>query len=185
MAGFYMNTTSAIVSNEGGSGDEASSFITISEALSILPPVLIMTFPLDPVRVNQNFSTTFVLSNPNPQRILTRVGFNDFLPEGLSFLQVVSDCPGFQFELSPEFLQVSEVSLQPGGVCVIQADLVASCAGQFTNTVDRVVSNQGIGPGSTAGIVVEPRTNHLNWAKHIYFHGDRRHKTRVRKNPCC
>jgi hypothetical protein len=92
---------------------------------------------------------------------LTGIGFNDFLPVGLSFLQVASDCLGFQFELSPEFLQVSNLSLQPGAICIIQADLVASCVGVFTNTVDQVVSEQGIGPGSSAEIVVDA-TKHLN-----------------------
>jgi uncharacterized repeat protein (TIGR01451 family) len=92
--GTKVNTTSAVTSNEGGTGSAATATLVVQGPQ---PPTLTKAFSPPTVRVGDTTRLTFTLTNPNPTLLLSRVTFADPFPGGLSVAAnpaVTSNCGG-------------------------------------------------------------------------------------------
>jgi uncharacterized repeat protein (TIGR01451 family) len=76
--GIKDNITSAVTSNEGGTGNTASTSLTVS---TVAPPAISKAFRAASIPVGKPGTTlTFTITNPNTSLTLTGVAFTDPLP---------------------------------------------------------------------------------------------------------
>src|SRR5207244_10840360 len=77
-AGQYTNTTGAVSSTNGGTGNTASDNLTV-----IAPPSITKTFNPTTIALNANSALSFTITNPNTFSPLSGVAFTDNLPAGV------------------------------------------------------------------------------------------------------
>jgi uncharacterized repeat protein (TIGR01451 family) len=154
--GAKTNTSGAVTSIEGGTGDTATASVIVA-----LPPTLTKAFNPSPVRVGATTTLTFTLTNPNTTTPLTGVTFADPLPLGLmvSPTPSVSNTCGGVPGVGPYALAVSlaSASIPAGQSCTFRVTLTATSAGVKNNTTTIVSSTQGgIGSPASASVTVTP-----------------------------
>ena len=79
VGGSYDNTTSAITSTNGGTGNTASDTLTV-----VPPPAISKSFSLSSINVGSTSTLTFTLTNSSTTTDLTGVGFTDTFPTGMT-----------------------------------------------------------------------------------------------------
>ncbi|MEI7846812.1 MAG: sortase, partial [Chloroflexota bacterium] len=147
------NTTSAITSTEGGTGSVSNT----ANIVVVAAPIISKVFSPVAIRLNENTTLTFTISNPNTDlsTILTGVGFTDNLPSGLQVAAipsvVITNCgsPTFNPLAADTSLDFSGASVATGLDCVVSVNLLANTVGIKDNTSAAVFSANG-GIGNTA-----------------------------------
>jgi fimbrial isopeptide formation D2 family protein len=77
-SGQYTNTTGAVTSTNGGTGNTATANLSVAT-----PPTITKAFGAASIPVNGSTSLSFTIDNPNTTTSLTGVAFTDTLPAGL------------------------------------------------------------------------------------------------------
>jgi LPXTG-site transpeptidase (sortase) family protein len=165
--GSYANTSGAVTSMNGGTGNTASATLTV-----IAPPSISKVFAPDPIAAGDTSTLTFTLTNPNASIILTGVGFTDALPLGMQVAAApnastsgcdASSTPVFAPTAGSTSLLLSAGSIAGGGMCALNVDVTAS-GGNKVNTSSAVTSTNG-GTGNTATATLDVTGGGLSLAK--------------------
>ncbi|HEY1218296.1 MAG: CSLREA domain-containing protein [Bryobacteraceae bacterium] len=145
-AGTQNNVTSAVTSNEGGTGNTASASINVEA-----PPQISKSFGAATIGLNASTNLTFTITNPagNPAS-LTGVGFTDTLPTGLTVTSATTaTCGGTLTVTAPVTISLAGATVATGTPCTFSVTVTGATAGSYTNTTGNVTSSDG-GTGSTA-----------------------------------
>ena len=151
--GLKVNTTGAVTSIEGGTGETAQAFLVVVAPPAVAPPTIAKAFGAASIGVNGTTTLTFTLTNPNPGAALTGVGFTDTLPAGLVVATpngLASTCGGTVTAVDGTgSVGLANGGLPAGGSCTIRISVTGVTAGPKNNTTSNVTSTEG-GPGGTA-----------------------------------
>jgi uncharacterized repeat protein (TIGR01451 family) len=154
-SGQYTNTTGAVTSINGGTGNTASANLTVAT-----PPSINKTFGALSILVNASTTLTFNITNPNTTLGLTGVAFADTLPAGLVVStpnSLNNTCGGTVTSTAGSgSISLSAATLAASGSCSITVNVTGVAAGVQNNTTGPISSNEsGAGlPSNTAPITV-------------------------------
>jgi mucin-19 len=160
-AGQYTNTTGAVSSTNGGTGNTATANLTV-----VAPPSVAKAFNPTTVPLNGTTTLTITITNPAVNTVaLSPVTLNDILPTGLTVASAIVSDPcglgsGVLHTTAPTTIQIGGVTIPANGQCVVNVTVTGATAGQYTNTTGSVSSGNG-GTGNTASAnltVVGPPT---------------------------
>ncbi len=160
-AGFGVknNTTSAIMSTEGGTGTTSNT----ATLTVVAPPTISKAFGASSIPFGGTTSLTFTINNPNTTVALTGIAFSDTLVAGL----MVATPPGASNTCGGMLTATagsSSVSLSAGGPlaaggsCMISVNVLGTTLGLKSNTTGAISSTEG-GTGTTsntASVTVMP-----------------------------
>ncbi|HMH52433.1 MAG TPA: hypothetical protein VK548_19495 [Candidatus Acidoferrum sp.] len=158
-AGAKTNTTGAVTSANGGTGNTATANVTVAA-----PPTISKAFGAGTIFVGGTTSLTFTLTNPNAGSPLTGVGFTDTLPAGLVVATpngLTGSCGGGTITATAgsSNVSLSGGSLAAGGSCTFAVNVTGTSAGTKNNTTSAVTSTEsGTGNTASASIVVSAVT---------------------------
>ncbi len=147
-AGQYTNTTGAVTSTNGGTGNTASANLTVGT-----PPTITKAFGAASILLNASTSLTFNISNPNTSLALTGVAFSDTLPAGLVISTpsgLTSNCGGTATATAGSgSISLTGGTLAANGSCTISLNVTGVQAGVQSNTTGPISSNES-GAGATS-----------------------------------
>ena len=157
VSGLQNNTTSAVISANGGTGLTANAMITVLGPVVPAPPTISKGFGAAFIGQNGTTTLTFTLGNPNLATALTGVAFTDTLPAGL----VVSTPNGFTGTCGGNItatagsnsVSLTGATLAAGAGCVFSVNVTGIATGTQNNTTSAVSSTNG-GTGLTASASV-------------------------------
>jgi hypothetical protein len=145
--GIKNNATSAVTSNEAGTGNAASASLTVS---AVAPPVISKVFGAASIPVSGTTSLTFTITNPNTSLTLTGVAFTDPLPAGLVFSGgPIAPCGGHLAVSGSGVISLTGATVAAGSSCMFSITVAGTETGLQVNTTSAVTSNNG-GTGNTA-----------------------------------
>jgi uncharacterized repeat protein (TIGR01451 family) len=145
-AGAQVNTTGAVSSLEGGTGNTASSTVVVAA-----PPTISKVFGSQTLFIGQTTSLTFTITNPNPVTSLTGIAFTDTLPSVLAVANpndLSGNCSG-TIVAGGNTISLSGANLAGGTSCSFSVTVVANALGVAQNTTSAVTSSEG-GAGNAA-----------------------------------
>ena len=150
VGGQYTNTTGAVTSTEGGTGNTASASVTV-----VAPPSIIKAFNPTSIALNGTSSLTFTITNPVANAVsLTGVAFTDTLPTGLTVASSTATvCGGTLTTTAPTGISLTGATVAAAGQCQFSVTVTGAAAGAFTNTTGNVSSTNG-GTGNTASALL-------------------------------
>jgi hypothetical protein len=154
-AGSYTNTTGAVSSTNGGTGNTASANLTVAT-----PPTINKAFGAASILLNSSTSLTFNINNPNTTLALSGVAFSDSLPAGLVVATpngLTSTCGGIVTAAAGSgSISLTGGALAANGSCTIALNVTGVTAGVQNNTTGPISSTEsGAGaPSNTATITV-------------------------------
>ncbi len=149
-AGQYTNTTGAVSSTNGGTGNTASANLIV-----VAPPVVAKVFNPTTIPLHATTTLTITITNPAVNTVaLSPVTLNDILPTGLTVASAIVSDPcglgsGVLHTTAPTTIQIGGVTIPANGQCVVNVTVTGATAGQYTNTTGSVSSGNG-GTGNTA-----------------------------------
>jgi hypothetical protein len=159
-AGNVINTTAAVTSSNGGTGNTATANLSV-----ISPPGITETFGAATIPLNGATSLSFTIANPNAGQTLSGVGFTDSLPAGLRVATpngVTGACGSGTITAAAGSGSVSltGATLATSGSCTFSVNVTGTAAGVQNNTTGAVTSTEGGsgGTGSASVTVVAPPT---------------------------
>jgi uncharacterized repeat protein (TIGR01451 family) len=147
--GDKVNTTSAVTSADGGSGNTGTATLA-----TLAPPAIAKSFSPNPIAVGGVSTLTFTITNPNAGTALSGVAFTDSFPAGLQVAATpnatLSGCgsPTFAPAAGNTSLSFSGGTIAASGTCTVQVDVTATTTGSKVNTTGTVTSTNG-GSGNT------------------------------------
>ena len=152
-AGNYANTTSAITSTNGGTGNSGSASLSV-----LVKPVLIKAFSPAAIAAGGTSTLTLTLNNTNAVA-LGAVSFGDTFPSGLVVAAapaLTNTCAG---AVSGGAAGNNNVGITGGAVaasgsCSLTVAVTAASAGGYTNTASGVNSTQSGSAGSPSNSAV-------------------------------
>lgn len=156
VAGNYTNTTGAVTSTNGGTGNTASANLKVAA-----PPTISKAFGLATVPLNGSVSLTFTITNPNPSVTLNGIGFTDNLPAGLAATvsSFSNTCAAPFSGTNSSTIMISSGSLAPSASCTVSGNVTGTIVGVQNNSVTINSSTSGTGNASNASVtVVAPPT---------------------------
>ena len=153
-AGQKVNTVS-VRASESGPGNTSTASVTI-----IAPPVIVTAFGVPSLTLGATTDLRYSITNPNPDRPLSGIGFIDALTGGLVVATpngLADGCNGGTVTAVPgsNTISLNGATLGPGESCVFGVNVTATETGHVLETTGTVISTEaGAGPGSLAGIVI-------------------------------
>jgi uncharacterized repeat protein (TIGR01451 family) len=149
-AGQKVNTSGAVSSTTGGTGNTASANVVV-----VAPPAIAKAFGKSVFPIGSTTSLTFTVSNPNVATTLTGVGFSDSLPAGLvvNTPSGLSNGCGGSASAAAGTVSLSGGSIPPLGSCTVTVSVKGVGAGTKNNVSGAVTSTEG-GTGNTASASV-------------------------------
>lgn len=153
----YLNTSGAVSSTNGGTGNTASSTLTV-----LAPPVITKAFSPTTILENGTSTVTFTIKNPAANTAaLTNVSFTDNLPANLVVQNPpnssASNCgvPVFAPTAGAASLNFTGATIAVGGTCTVSVDVTAPNGVYNNTTTAPTSSNGGTGvPSNTATLTV-------------------------------
>ncbi len=148
--GSYLNTSDAVTSTNGGTGNTASATLEV-----VSPPAITKTFSPDPIAIGGTSVLTFTINNPNTGTSLTGVNFTDVFPTGLVVDtptgESTSNCgsPVFSPTSGSGTISFSGGTIPASSDCTVSVNVTSSSGGTYSNTSGNVSSTNG-GQGNTA-----------------------------------
>jgi uncharacterized repeat protein (TIGR01451 family) len=158
-AGVKTNVTSAVTSDNGGTGLTADATITV-----VAPPTIAKSFAAAVIPVGGKTAMQFTISNPNTSVALTGVNFSDTLPPGLVVATpngLTGSCGGGAISASAgsNFVSLTGATLAASASCTFSVNVTGTRTGVQTNITSDVSSTNGgtDGPASASvNVVVQP-----------------------------
>ena len=151
--GVKINTSGAVSSTNGGTGNTASATLTV-----IAPPTISKTFNPSSILENGTSTITFTLTNPAGNTVaLDGVSFSDDLPANVTVTAAASpQCGGGTVTSTATTITLNNGSIPIDGTCTVTVDVTSSSAGTYNNTTNPISStNGGTGaPSNTATLSV-------------------------------
>jgi uncharacterized repeat protein (TIGR01451 family) len=151
-AGVWNNSTNAVTSNEGGSGNTASATLTI-----LVPPSITKSFSTPSIPLGTNALLSFTIQNTNSVA-LTGVGFTDTLPAGLVvFSGAGASCNGTSISATggSGSISLSGATLPGNAQCNFSVTITGTSAGVKNNLTGAVFAAvAGSGNQASASILV-------------------------------
>jgi uncharacterized repeat protein (TIGR01451 family) len=152
-SGQYTNTTGAVTSTNGGTGNTASANLTVAQ-----PPSITKSFGAASIPLNGTTTLSFNITNPNTNVALNGLAFTDNLPAGL----VVASTPNLSNACGGTATAVGgsgSVSLSGGTLaasasCTVSVNVQGTTAGVKNNSVQVTSTEGGTGNTSNASITV-------------------------------
>jgi hypothetical protein len=158
--GSYLNSTSAVTSNEAVGGVAGAEVLYVSA-----PPSITKAFGVAGLEQGGTTTLTLTISNANTSLAYTNLAVTDTFPAGLQIAGTPNFSNTCNGTVSPgqsvgdTSLVLSSGSLAAGALCQISVNVTATLPGTLTNTTGAVSSSTG-GTGNTASddlIVTAPR----------------------------
>ncbi|HSR70200.1 MAG TPA: hypothetical protein VLU25_19885 [Acidobacteriota bacterium] len=151
--GMHVNTTGNLTSSLGNSGT-ASDTLTVNA-----PTIFTKRFSTGTVVVGQVFTLTFTIDNSSSTVAATGLNFVDNLPAGMTVADPANasnTCTGGTLTANPGESQISYSggSVAAMSICGIEVDVVASSAGDLTNTTEELSSSLGNSGAASAQVEV-------------------------------
>jgi CSLREA domain-containing protein len=147
-AGSYTNTTGAVTSTNGGTGNTASASLTVATA-----PTITKAFGAASILLNSSTSLTVNINNPNATLALSGVAFSDSLPAGLVVATpngLTSTCGGTVTAAAGSgSISLTGGALAANGSCTIALNVKGVAAGVQNNTTGPISSTES-GAGATS-----------------------------------
>jgi uncharacterized repeat protein (TIGR01451 family) len=151
-SGQYTNTTGAVSSINGGTGNTATANLSVAA-----PPSINKSFGAVSIPLNGTTSLTFSVTNPNASSALSALAFTDTLPAGLvvaSTPSLSNTCAGTASAAAgATSVSLSAGTLAGSGTCSVSVNVTGTSAGVKNNSIT-VTSNQGTGNTSTTSVTV-------------------------------
>ncbi|HEX4427580.1 MAG TPA: hypothetical protein VH079_19420, partial [Terriglobales bacterium] len=151
-AGQYTNTTGAVTSTNGGTGNTATANLSVAA-----PPSITKSFGALSIPLNGTTSLTFSITNPNSSNVLSALAFTDTLPVGLvvaSTPLLSNTCGGTASATAgATSVSLSAGALAGSATCAVSVNVTGASAGVKNNSVT-VTSTQGTGNTSSASVTV-------------------------------
>ncbi|MBW4982658.1 hypothetical protein KZZ07_08900 [Mameliella sp. CS4] len=154
--GLLNNTSGDLTSSLGNSG-------SASDTLAVVPPpAFTKVFAPDILGAGQVSTLTFTIDNDRPVTLdATSLAFTDTLPAGMvvaSSPNVVNNCAGTVTATAGSgSISLTGGQQLAGGACTIAVDVVASAAGNYTNTSGDLTSSMGNSGPATDILFVMPQ----------------------------
>jgi uncharacterized repeat protein (TIGR01451 family)/fimbrial isopeptide formation D2 family protein len=152
-SGQYTNTTGAVTSTNGGTGNTATANLTVA-----LPPTIAKAFGAAQIPLNGTTSLTFTINNPNTVVALTGVAFTDNLPAGLVVATpngLTNTCGGAATAVAGSgSVSLSAGTLATSASCTVSVNIQGTTAGVKNNSVQITSTEGGTGNISNASITV-------------------------------
>src|SRR4029077_19301930 len=153
-SGQFVNTTGAVTSTNGGTGNTATANLSVAS-----PPSIVKAFGAASIPLNGATSLTFTIVNPVANTIvLTGVAFTDNLPAGLVVSTpngLTSTCGGTATAVARAGqASLSGGTLAVGASCSVSVNVTGTTAGVKNNSVQVTSTEGGTGNTSNASITV-------------------------------
>ncbi|MGE0886656.1 MAG: beta strand repeat-containing protein [Blastocatellales bacterium] len=155
-SGPKVNTTGAVTSANGGTGNTATATLTVG-----VPPTIAKAFGATDIALNGTTSLTFNINNSNSLP-LTGVAFTDSLPAGLVIATpsaLSTSCGGVvTANAGASSISLTGGTIAASGSCVISLNVRGTTPGPKNNTTSVITANE-TGPGltsNTATVTVHP-----------------------------
>jgi uncharacterized repeat protein (TIGR01451 family) len=152
-SGQYTNTSGAVSSTNGGTGNTASANLTVAS-----PPTITKAFGAATVPLNGTTSLTFTIQNPNTAVTLNGIAFTDNLPAGLmvaSTPNLSNTCGGTATAVGGSgSVSLSAGTLAGSASCTVSVNVQGTTAGVKNNSVQVTSTEGGTGNTSNASITV-------------------------------
>ena len=150
----YTNTTAAVASANGGTGNTASANLAVAA-----PPAISTAFGAASVPLNGSIALSFTIVNPAANSIpLTGVAFTDSLPAGLVVASpsgLTNTCGGSAAAAAGGgSVTLSGGTLAANASCTLSLNVTGIAAGTQNNTVSVTSVTGGAGNVSTASVTV-------------------------------
>ena len=134
--GSYVNTSSAITSTNGGTGNIANATLS---AVALNVPTLAKSFAsAGPIAPGTPNALTLTLGNSNASAITLSAALIDNLPSGMTVASPANSsgtCVGVTATPGDTKITLANGSSIPAGGCTVIASVVASTGGTYTNTL--------------------------------------------------
>ena len=156
--GIFINTTSAIDSNESSPGGPGSASISVADPENA--PILVKAFGNTIITAGETTSLTFTVSVPG-DNLYYDVGFEDFLPDGLFVATTalkICNGHGVYYALGgSNRIRLGGMALIAGLPCTFTVDVIATTSGTKVNTSGPTLDGfQELGAPASANLVVVP-----------------------------
>jgi uncharacterized repeat protein (TIGR01451 family) len=157
-SGQYTNTTGAVTSTNGGTGNTASANLTVAS-----PATVTKSFGATKIPLNGTTSLTINITNPNSNVSLTGLSFTDSLPAGLVIAATpnLSNTCGGTATATPGSgaVSLSGGTLASSASCTVSVNVQGTTAGDKINSVQVTSTEGGTSTTASASItVVAPPT---------------------------
>jgi CSLREA domain-containing protein/uncharacterized repeat protein (TIGR01451 family) len=152
-SGQYTNTSGAVSSTNGGTGNTATANLTVAT-----PPTITKVFGAASIPLNGTTSLTFTIQNPNTTLALTGIAFTDNLPAGLVVATpnaLNNTCGGTATAVAGSgSVSLSAGTLAASASCTVSVNVTGTTAGVKNNSVQVTSTEGGTGNTSNASITV-------------------------------
>jgi uncharacterized repeat protein (TIGR01451 family) len=152
-SGQYTNTSGAVSSTNGGTGNTATANLTVAT-----PPTIAKAFGAAQIPLNGTTSLTFTIQNPNTNLALTGIAFTDNLPAGLVVATpnaLNNTCGGTATAVAGSgSISLSAGTLAASASCTVSVNVQGTTAGVKNNSVTVTSTEGGTGNTSNASITV-------------------------------
>ena len=147
--GAYTNTTGAVASTNGGTGNTATANLLVVAA-----PTVTKAFGASSVALNGSTTLSFTVTNPNSSASLSGIAFSDTLPAGLAVATpngLTGTCGGGTITATAGSgtIGLAGATLAASASCNFSANVTATAAGVLNNTTG-VISASESGPGAAS-----------------------------------
>jgi uncharacterized repeat protein (TIGR01451 family) len=152
-SGQYTNTSGAVSSTNGGTGNTATANLTVAQ-----PPNITKGFGAASIPQGGTTSLTFNISNPNSGVAFTGLAFTDSLPLGLVVAptpNLTNSCGGTASGAAgATSVTLSAGTLAVGASCTVSVNVQGASGGVKTNSVQASSNEGGTSTTATASITV-------------------------------
>ncbi len=142
-SGTKENTSGAVSSTNGGTGNTASDTLTLT---ALQPPTVTKAFAPDTIASGGTTVLTITITNPNTGTGLTGVAFSDSYPAGVenaSPLSTSNTCGGtLTASAGGTSVSLTGGSIAADDSCQVTVEVTSSTPGPVTNTTSSVSSNE-------------------------------------------
>jgi uncharacterized repeat protein (TIGR01451 family) len=146
-----VNTTSAVTSTNGGTGNSATATLVVGS-----PPTLTKSFTPSTITVGSTATLTFTLTNSNAAP-LNGAAFSDTFPAGLVGSVAVHTCSNGLLSFTTGSVALTGGTIPASGSCTVTVNLTGTTVGTTTNTTSELTTTEGLtGTAASASLVVQP-----------------------------